>query len=107
MLAVIPSVKVIKMTMELKCHDVCCGKISEEVPNSCQKEKCLVNLHFHSGPFLVFDTDYKLQDAFLVFSPKEDTLHNNTLIPNFSVVIWQPPEYLLNAEKSSLKSNQA
>jgi hypothetical protein len=96
-LAVIPTARVIKMTMELKCHDACCGKPKEEVPNGCQKEKCLVNLHFHTGPFLVFTTDYKLLNAFSEFLPKEKTRYNNTLIPNFSVVIWQPPEYSLDA----------
>lgn len=84
------------MTMELKCHDVCCGKILKEVPNGCQKEKCLVNLNFNTGPFLVFETDYKLQDIFLDASVKENAHYNNTLIPNFRVVIWQPPEFYHN-----------
>lgn len=85
------------MTMELKCHDACCGKPIKEIPNGCQKEKCLINLNFHTGPFLVFDTEYKLQKIFLDSSIKENTHYNNTLIPNFSVVIWQPPEYSLVA----------
>ena len=97
MLTVIPTVKVIKMTMEQSCHNTCCGKALKEIPNGCQKEKCVVNLNFHTGPFLVFDTDYKLQKSFLDSSKKESIHYNNTLIPNFSVVIWQPPEYSLSA----------
>lgn len=82
------------MTMEQECHDRCCGKASkEEIPNSCQKEKTLVNLNFNSGPFLVFATDYELQNAFLDSLVKEKTDYNNTLIPNYNVAIWQPPEY--------------
>lgn len=92
MLAVIPSAKVIKMTMELKCHDTCCGKPLKENPNGCQKEKCLFNLNFTTAPFLVFDTVYQLQNVFLDSLDKESTGYNNTLIPNFRVTIWQPPE---------------
>lgn len=80
------------MTMEAKCHDACCGKHLKEVTNGCQKEKCLVNLNFNTGPFVVFDTDYKFQNAFLDALDKESTVYNNTLIPNFRVTIWQPPE---------------
>lgn len=92
-LAVIPTVKVVKMTMETKCHDACCGKHLKETPSGCQKEKCLLNLNFSTGPFLVFDAGYKFQDVFLDAVIRESTIHNNTLIPNFSVVIWQPPEH--------------
>ncbi len=81
------------MTMEQMCHNTCCGKELKEIPNGCQKEKCVLNLNFHTGPFLVFDTDYKLQKTFLNSLNKESIHYNNTLIPNFSVVIWQPPEY--------------
>lgn len=86
------------MTMEQMCHDTCCGRASdEEVPNSCQKEKCVVNLNFNSGPFLVFDTGYEFQNAFLDSSVKENIHYNDTLIPNFRVVIWQPPEFSSNS----------
>lgn len=82
------------MVMIQKCHDTCCGRASdEEVPNSCQKEKALVNLNFNSGPFLVFNTDYELQNFVLDSSAKEMIDYNSNLIPNYSVAIWQPPEY--------------
>jgi hypothetical protein len=82
------------MTIEQKCHDTCCGRASDnEVPNSCQKEKALVNLNFNSGPFLVFDTNYEFQNVCLNYLAKENTGYNTILIPNYSVAIWQPPEY--------------
>lgn len=93
LLAVIPTVKVIGMTMEHKCHDTCCGKAHEETPNGCQKEKCLVNLNFNSGIFLVFDNGYEFQNTFSDLTISKNTYYNTTLIPNFNVAIWQPPEY--------------
>ncbi|MCF6132851.1 hypothetical protein [Flavobacterium wongokense] len=93
-LAVIPTVRVVKMTMELKCHDACCGKAKVGIPNGCQKEKCLMNLNFNTAPFLVFESDYNFQEAFLDSLEKESTVYNNILIPNFRVVIWQPPEFI-------------
>jgi hypothetical protein len=93
-LTLLPTVKVIEMTMEQKCHASCCGKTSkDDLPNGCQKEKCLLNLNFNSGPFLVFEADYKLQNAFSESLVKKATHYTTTLIPNFNVVIWQPPEY--------------
>ncbi|WP_136151779.1 hypothetical protein [Flavobacterium sangjuense] len=95
-LAVIPTVKVVKMTMELKCHDACCGKPLKEIPNGCQKEKCLINLNYHTGPFLVFEADYKMQNFFSDSLVRQTTHYNTTLIPNYNVVIWQPPEHSFN-----------
>lgn len=80
------------MTMEIKCHDACCGKAKTGIPNGCQKEKCLLNLNFNTAPFLVFDTDYKLQNIFPDVLEKKNAQYNNILIPNFRAVIWQPPE---------------
>ncbi len=81
------------MTMEQMCHNTCCGKVLKEIPDGCQEEKCLVNLNFHTGPFLVFECYDEFQNAFLDSYEKEKIQYNNFLTPNYNVVIWQPPEY--------------
>lgn len=84
------------MTMELECSNTSCCKVFKEVSKSCQKEKSLVNLNFNTAPFLVFDTNYKFQNTFFDMLVKENIRYNNTLIPNYSCVIWQPPEQFQN-----------
>jgi hypothetical protein len=82
------------MTLAENCHNSCCGKgVDKEMPNGCQKEKCLVNSNFNNTTFLVFDTDYQLQSNVFQSSPKEKSHYHNNLISNYSVTIWQPPEF--------------
>jgi hypothetical protein len=93
-LTVLPTVKVIEMTFAEKCRDSCCGKgADKELPNGCQKEKCILNFNLNNATFLVFDTDYQLQKRIFKVAKKAKIYYQDNLTSNFSVAIWQPPEF--------------
>ncbi|WP_161971688.1 hypothetical protein [Flavobacterium silvisoli] len=82
------------MTMHEKCHNSCCGKgMDKTMPNGCQKDKCVLNISFTNATYLVFNTDYQLQNSLFYQSPKEKSLYHDSLISNYRVAIWQPPEF--------------
>lgn len=95
-LTVLPSAKAIKMTYFESCQMSCVDNDSEsDLPNSCGKEKCVLNFNFNNATFLVFTTDYQLTKHYISLVSKEKIQYHNNLTSDFNVTIWQPPETLI------------
>ena len=67
----------------------CCQKDEME---GCQKEKCVLNLNFSTGQFIV----QQIQNVSIpdVFDDKkhEKLNYEKTFIPNYHNTFWHPPE---------------
>lgn len=77
----------------------CCEKVvdngccqNDDMPEGCQKEKCVLNLNFSAGQFIV----QQIQDISIpyVFAEKklERLIYEKTFIPNYYNTFWHPPE---------------
>ncbi|MGX7668160.1 hypothetical protein [Flavobacterium pedocola] len=90
----VPTLRVLKSHVSKQCMVMaqkgCCQ--GEEMPDGCQKEKCVLNLNFSAGQFIV----QQIQDLSIpgIFE-KETKQHLNyakNLIPHFYNSFWHPPE---------------
>lgn len=68
----------------------CCQ--SDDMSDGCQKEKCVLNLNFSAGQFIV----QQIQDISIptIFDDKkqEKLIYEKTFIPNYYNTFWHPPE---------------
>jgi len=68
----------------------CCQ--SDDVPGGCQKEKCVLNINFSAGQFIV----QQIQNISIPVSfgvEKQDQLiYEKTFIPHYYNTFWHPPE---------------
>ncbi|UOK43838.1 MULTISPECIES: hypothetical protein [Flavobacterium] len=75
---------------EIAADNGCCQ--SDGIPDGCQKEKCVLNLNFSTGQFIV----QQIQDVSIpdVFDDKkhEKLNYEKTFIPNYYNTFWHPPE---------------
>jgi hypothetical protein len=89
-LLAIPTLKVVKS--ELGCKNSCCKEQKSEIPKGCQKEKCLFNLSYSTGHFIVQQIQkIVLHDSFATIS-KNDLSYEKVFIPNYKNSIWHPPK---------------
>lgn len=88
------SIRVIKSQISGQCKITapkgCCK--SEEMPESCQKQKCILNLNFSAGQFLVQQIQSVSVPLIFESEKKENLIYEGTLIENFYNSFWHPPE---------------
>lgn len=68
----------------------CCK--SEEMPDSCQKQKCILNLNFSAGQFLVQQIQSISIPVIFESEKKENLIYERILITDFYNSFWHPPE---------------
>lgn len=86
--------RVLKSHVSKQCmvmaQEGCCQ--GDDMPDSCQKEKCVLNLNFSAGQFIV----QQIQDVSFpgVFEKvkKQNLVYEKNLIPHFYNSFWHPPE---------------
>ncbi|ESU22234.1 hypothetical protein FEDK69T_22160 [Flavobacterium enshiense DK69] len=62
------------------------------VPEGCQKEKCVLNLNFSAGQFIVQQIqNLSIPDVF-DDNKQNKLIYEKTFIPNYYNTFWHPPE---------------
>lgn len=93
----VPTLRTVKSLVSACCvavteKDGCCK--GDEMPDSCQKEKCVLNLNFSAGQFIV----QQIQDISIpVISEVEKQTNLNygkNFIPHYYNTFWHPPEMI-------------
>lgn len=92
----VPSLRVLKSHVSEQCKVTaqkgCCQR--EEMPESCQKQKCILNLNFSAGQFLVQQIQSVSIPVIFESEKKENLIYERSLIPDFYNSFWHPPEMM-------------
>jgi hypothetical protein len=90
LLIAIPTLKVVKS--KFGCQSSCSKEQKSEMPKGCQKEKCVLNLNFSTGQFIVEQIHEFTFNREIKFENKRNLNHNNVFISSYKNTIWHPPK---------------
>lgn len=92
-LTALPSVRAIKIQFSEKCQSSCQkNPCKKEMPSGCNKEKCVLNLNFNTGQFLVSKVQYEFFRNSFELEKQNIISFEKRITSNYSYTIWQPPE---------------
>lgn len=91
----VPTARIVKSLVS-ECCDVvaeknkCCQ--GDEMPEGCQKEKCVLNLNFSAGQFIVQQIQNVSFPLIFETEKKSNLIYEKTFIPEYYKTFWHPPE---------------
>lgn len=89
-----PTLRVVKSHMKAHCTATaekgCCK--GEEMPEGCQKQKCVLNMNFSAGQFIVQQIQNLSIPIQFETEKKENLIYEKTFIPHYYNSFWHPPE---------------
>lgn len=91
-LMAIPTIKVVKSELGSGCAEACQKEKKNEIPKGCQKEKCILNLNFNTGQFIVQQVQHINFNGAFEFENKDSLSYEKVFIPNYRNTIWHPPK---------------
>ncbi|WP_310025356.1 hypothetical protein [Flavobacterium arsenatis] len=75
-----------------KCQTECAIKVKEQIPLGCGKEKCILNLNFNFGQFLVSKIHYDFSRNSFEIEKQVISSFQKEIIATYNCKVWQPPE---------------
>ncbi len=90
LLLAIPTLKVVKS--KIGCQSSCSKEQKSEMPKGCQKEKCVLNLNFSTGQFIVEQIQEFTFNKVIPFEIKRNLKQNTVFISSYKNTIWHPPK---------------
>jgi hypothetical protein len=90
-----PTVRVIKSHVSDSCIALsekrgCCQ--GDEMPVGCQKEKCILNINFSAGQFIVQQIQSLTIPVTFEVEKQKNLIYEKTFIPKYYNTFWHPPE---------------
>ena len=90
----VPTLRVVKSLFadccEILADNGCCQ--SDGIPEGCQKEKCVLNLNFSTGQFIVQQIQNLLVPDVFDDKKQDELNYEKRFIPNYYNTFWHPPE---------------
>lgn len=68
----------------------CCG--GDDIPEGCQKEKCVLNINFSAGQFIVQQIQNLSIPVVFETQVKKNLVYEKSFIPHYYNKFWHPPE---------------
>ncbi|HSD14634.1 MAG TPA: hypothetical protein VLB74_08295 [Flavobacterium sp.] len=68
----------------------CCS--GGEIPEGCEKEKCILNMNFSTGQFIVQQIQNISIPVIFEEEKQERLIYEKTFIPYYYNTFWHPPE---------------
>ncbi|ESU26419.1 hypothetical protein FLJC2902T_29060 [Flavobacterium limnosediminis JC2902] len=68
----------------------CCR--GDEMQDGCQKEKCVLNINFSAGQFIVQQIQNLSIPVTFEVEKQENLIYEKTFIPKYYNTFWHPPE---------------
>ncbi len=91
-LIAIPTFKVLKSQLGMSCAKSCHNENKKDKQKGCQKEKCILNINFSSGQFIVAQIQNITFNSQSEYLSKKDLTYEMKFIPKYKDLIWEPPE---------------
>lgn len=71
-----------------------CSTHDNDEEKTCNKEKCLLSYSQNTPVFVLFTSNFILNNIIIFIPKKETTIYHKIFISHYFSKFWQPPELL-------------